>query len=170
LRNFLKICPFSFDSLNLLTFYFLIYSHSIIAYFTHFQGFFPNFQRLFRVFLFFVFCLSNHNMVDSFDEDDVFEFGESEVYEPEQSDYRFSPLNTIHVDGVPDESLNSILMTVCLKETVSNKAICDKFGMDFDTAETLLEAFEQAGYVGERYSHYIRKVYVTLADYAGLCR
>ena len=79
-------------------------------------------------------------------------------------------MDFIHVENFPKEKLSLAFLTVCVKENISNKALRDELALDFDTAEKLLEAFEQAGYVSERNSHYVRKVYVTLADYTNLCR
>ena len=101
-------------------------------------------------------------------EDDI--YTEGEPYEPENSENRFQSLDSIHVENFPKEKLSRVFLTVCVKENISNKALRDELALDFDTAEKLLEAFEQAGYVSERNSHYVRKVYVTLADYTKLCR
>ena len=90
-------------------------------------------------------------------------YTEGEPYEP-----HFKPVSG-HVDGVTNEMMNQALMLVCSKNTVSNKAVRERLNVDFDTAEKVLEAFEQAEYVGEANLHHTRKSNLTLSDYPELC-
>ena len=90
-------------------------------------------------------------------------YTEGEPYEP-----HFKPVSG-HVDGITNEMMNQALMLVCSKNTVSNKAVRERLNVDFDTAEKVLEAFEQAEYVGEANLHHTRKSNLTLSDYPELC-
>ena len=82
-------------------------------------------------------------------------YTEGEPYEP-----HFKPVSG-HVDGVTNEMMNQAIMLACARNAVSNKAVRERLNVDFDTAEKVLEAFEQAGYVGEANLH--------LSDYPELC-
>jgi len=93
-------------------------------------------------------------------------YTEGEPYEPHEP--RFKPISE-HVDGVTNEMMNQALMLVCSKNSVSNKAVRERLNVDFDTAEKVLEAFEQAEYVGEANLHHTRKSNLTLSDYPELC-
>ena len=91
-------------------------------------------------------------------------YTEGEPYEPYES--RFKP---IHVDDVTNEMMNQAIMLACARNAVSNKAVRERLNVDFDTAEKVLEAFEQAEYVGEANLHHTRKSNLTLSDYPELC-
>ena len=95
-------------------------------------------------------------------------YAEGEPYEPAPSGSRFRPL-TVSIDGVTNEMLNQALMLACARNSVSNKTVRERLNVDFDTAAKVLEAFEQAGYVGKENLHYIRKSNLTLSDYPELC-
>ena len=90
-------------------------------------------------------------------------YAEGEPYEP-----RFKPISK-HIDGVTNEMMNQAVMLACARNAVSNKAVRERLNIDFDTAEKVLDAFEQAGYVGEENLHHIRKSNLALSDYPELC-
>ena len=90
-------------------------------------------------------------------------YTEGEPYEP-----HFKPVSG-HVDGITNEMMNQALMLVCSKNTVSNKAVRERLNVDFDTAENILNVFQQSGYVDEGNSHFTRKSNLTLPDYPELC-
>ncbi|MCM1315915.1 MAG: hypothetical protein NC244_11180, partial [Alistipes senegalensis] len=80
------------------------------------------------------------------------------------------PFCDVKIDGVSENKLTSLILSICSQKHITNKTIRDYFGIDTDSASNVLDALINAGYIGRMTANYRFPVLIKLNDYLRLTK
>lgn len=81
---------------------------------------------------------------------------------------KFAPLNSVHVDSVPFYELSVFLADITDMDYISNRFVRDELEVDSATADNVLNAFVDAGYIGNENGCHRYPVLLSWEEYKAL--
>lgn len=89
----------------------------------------------------------------------------------EEKSHEFKPFCDVKIDGVSENKLTSLVLSICSQKSITNKTIREYFGIDdFDKASDVLDALIDAGYIGRMTANYRFPVLIKFNDYLKLTK
>lgn len=119
---------------------------------------------------------NNQKQQNTNDEDFDFYDDEDEDFfavrdDSEEKTHEFKPFCDVKIDGVSENKLSSLVLSICSQKSITNKTIRDYFGIDdFDKASDVLDALINAGYIGRMTANYRFPVLIKFNDYLRLTK
>ena len=88
----------------------------------------------------------------------------------EEKSHEFKPFCDVKIDGVSENKLTSLILSICSQKHITNKTIRDYFGIDSESASDVLDAMIDAGYIGRMTANYRFPVLIKFNDYLRLTK
>lgn len=87
----------------------------------------------------------------------------------EEKSHEFKPFCDVKIDGVSENNLSSLVLSICSQKSITNKTIREYFGIDdFEKASDVLDALIDAGYIGRMTANYRFPVLIKFNNYLQL--
>lgn len=110
----------------------------------------------------------NDEDFDFYDDEDEDFFAVSD--NSEEKTHEFKPFCDVKINGVSENKLTSLILSICSQKHITNKTIRDYFGIDSDSASDVLNALINAGYIGRMTANYRFPVLIKFSDYLKLTK
>lgn len=104
------------------------------------------------------------------EDEEFFAVREESENNSEEKSHEFTPFSNVKIDGISENKLTSLILSICSQKHITNKTIRDYFGIDFDSASDVLDALINAGYIGEMTANYRFPVLIKFSDYLSLTK
>lgn len=104
------------------------------------------------------------------EDEDFFTAREESEDSSEEKPHEFTPFSDVKIDGVSENKLTSLILSICSQKYITNKTIRDYFGIDSESASDVLDALINAGYIGEMTANYRFPVLIKFSDYLNLAK
>lgn len=88
----------------------------------------------------------------------------------EEKTHEFKPFCDVKIDGVSENKLSSLVLSICSQKSITNKTIRDYFGIDFESASDVFDALIDAGYIDRMTANYRFPVLIKFNDYLRLTK
>ena len=89
----------------------------------------------------------------------------------EEKTHEFKPFCDVKINGVSENKMSALVLSICSQKSITNKTIREYFGIDdFDKASDVLDALIDAGYIGRMTANYRFPVLIKFNDYLKLTK